>query len=139
MEVKVCKNCRGIFNDVKGDCFCPKCKETMGRTFQKVTQYIKEHDDASMAQVSANCNVSMSQIETWIKEEKIHTIDEQDVYSTCGSCNKPIASGNYCNLCKRQLIGGLKSAFDSDRAGRIAPTPHKNNQTQMRFISSKNN
>ena len=138
MEVKVCRNCRKLFNYMAGDCFCSACKEYMDRTFQEVSQYIKEHDGVSMAQVSANCNVSISLIETWIKEERLHTVDEQKVYSTCESCGKPIASGKFCNLCKQQILGGIKNALDSDRRGRIAPTTHKNSNLQMRFINNKN-
>ena len=138
MEVKVCRKCRNLFNYVVGDCLCSECKGYTDDAFQKVSKYIDEHDDVSMAQVSASCNVAMSQIETWIKEERLHTIDEQKIYSVCESCGKPIASGNFCNLCKRQLLGGIKNAFDSDRTGRVAPNTHKNGNLQMRFLNKKN-
>lgn len=132
MDVRVCDGCGSLFNYLVGDVLCPECKKKQEKIFQKVKDYIDEHKGATMKQISEECEVAMSQIKSWIREERLHAMDEKDAYFSCKTCGRAIASGDYCVLCKRQLLGELGEAFGMNKTqSRVA---RKKNTPRMRFI-----
>jgi len=113
--------------------------EKENEMFQKTNQYIAEHERAGMAQVSEECDIPVGQLEKWIKQERVHTVDEQKVYAICEGCGKPIPSGRFCALCKSHYIDGIKSSLEDDRRNSIRQEPVKRSGVQMRFLDRDRN
>lgn len=135
MELRTCEKCRRLFYYLAGDCFCTDCRKDVDAAFRKADLYVTGRHDTSIAQVSTECDISVPQIETWVKEEKLHTIDEQKVYSVCEGCGKRIPTGNFCKLCKYKLMNGIKSALDVEGVQDTEQKPSKSRHAQMRFVN----
>ena len=71
MEVKNCKGCGRLFNYMGGAPLCDACRKKLEEKFQKVKQYLDDHPDASVNQVSEDNDVSVKQIKQWIREERL--------------------------------------------------------------------
>lgn len=135
MEIKVCKKCKRLFNYVAGECFCMDCLEYVDKAFKRVNRYVTEHNEVSMDEASTDCNVPLVQVQTWIHEEKLHTVDEEKIYSTCEKCGKSIPSGNFCVLCKNEIIGEMKNAFEAEKVTLPVKSSRKRKSAQMRFLN----
>ncbi len=136
MDVKNCKKCGRIFNYALGPVICPACKESMEEKFQEVKKFIQQNGYASMNVVSEECDVETSQIQQWIREERLQFSDDSPIKVACESCGKMIGSGRFCEKCKNDMTRGLSSAMsrpntiqELDRnASRSA------NSNKMRFL-----
>ncbi len=124
MEVKVCKNCRRLFNYVYGPELCPDCskivskeneisagKETafmlrpLGREeedkFEKVKDYILAHPRASIVQIAEANDMLPTKLLDWVREDRLAFSDESaNAWFTCEKCGAKIKSGRFCCRCK---------------------------------------
>ena len=132
MEVRACSGCRRLFNYLAGEVLCPECKKKQETKFQEVRNYIDEHENVTMKQVSEDCEVTMSQIENWIREERLHVEDEENAYFYCENCGKTVHSGRYCSMCKRQLLNELGDALGMNKVQ--TRKKRKKDTPRMRFI-----
>ncbi len=137
MELKTCQKCKRLFYYIRGECLCKDCMEKVDELFEKATEYLTEHERARMMQISQECDIPAGQVKTWIKEERIHTVDEQKVYSICEGCGSRIPSGQFCTSCKSRYITGIKNALVSDQRNSAQKKPVKDKSVQMRFLSSR--
>ena len=70
MDVKNCRGCGRLFNYIGGGYFlCPACMEALDKKFQVVKKYIQDNPKATMTEISQDNDVSINQIERWIREE----------------------------------------------------------------------
>lgn len=136
MELKTCPECRRLFNYLTGDVVCPECKNRLEEEFCVVKEYITEHTGARMAQVAKDCEIALSQIKQWIREEKIHLSDEQEAYSSCERCGRPIPIGQFCNICQSQLLHEVENALKSDMPTNTMEKP-KREEPKIRFLDHR--
>lgn len=134
MELKTCQKCKKLFYYIRGDCLCKDCMEKVDEIFEKTSHYLEEHDHARVMQVSQDCDVPARQVKKWIKQERIHTVDEQEFYSICEGCGSLIPSGQFCAKCKSRYITDLKNALLSDQKNSTHPKPVRESSVQMRFL-----
>ncbi|RKI38287.1 flagellar protein [bacterium D16-51] len=132
MEIKTCRECRRLFNYLSGDNLCPECKKKLEKKFQEVKEYIRDHENVVINQISKDCKVSISQIKIWIREDRLHATDEESVCCHCENCGMSIPFGNFCNICKYQLINKIENAFEVDKLQK--DTKPKKDSPKMRFI-----
>lgn len=57
--------------------------------------------------IMKDCKVAMLQIKNWISEGRLHTADEKDICLHCKICGRAVLTGNFCNICKWQLLNDL--------------------------------
>lgn len=124
MEVRVCKNCRRLFNYIYGPELCPECIKLTSRDeiaransektarlkpaltedeekFERVRDYIMHHPRATIVQISEENGISPMKLLEWIREDRLEfSEDSKDAWFTCVSCGAKIKSGRYCNRCK---------------------------------------
>ncbi len=125
MELKVCKNCRRLFQYIYGPEICPDClknlshkepdkpEEELSNTnvtksinselelFDKVKEYIITHRKATISDISLAMDVPPKRLFEWIREERLEFSDDsRDAWFTCESCGAKIKSGRLCNRCK---------------------------------------
>ncbi len=134
MEVRNCRKCGRIFNYIGGMPICPACKEQTEKKFEIVKNYIRENPQAGIPDISKDCEVETSQIQQWIREERLVFADDSPVGIPCERCGAMIHSGKYCEKCKNELASGLSNSI----AKPTAPKPEAKKSTRdnpaMRFL-----
>ena len=115
MNVRNCRKCGRIFNYVVGPHICPACREALEADFQRVKEYIRENKGATISQVSEECNVEISQIHQWLKDERLELTEGSAITLQCETCGAPIMSGRYCDKCRHELAMGLNSVVHNAR------------------------
>ena len=137
MNVRNCRKCGRLFNYAMGAIMCPQCKEALEGKFKEVKKYIQDNPNCGIQEVARECDVEVSQIQQWLREERLEFTSDSVVVLNCESCGAPIRSGRYCDGCKGQLTNALKSVSSSMRkANEPAPTQKTDprDAARMRFL-----
>lgn len=111
MEVKNCRLCGKLFNHIGGMVVCPACKEELEKKYRQVKEYIQENKVATMSEISEVNNVSMQQINQWIREERLVFTDDSPIGIDCESCGRSIKTGRFCDNCKATMAKEMGNAF----------------------------
>lgn len=135
MEVKVCRNCKKLFQYITGPEMCPNCKQLEEELFQKVKAYLKENPGESMHIVSEETGVSVSLIEKFLRQGRLEVTPDSQIILTCEMCGKKITSGRFCDQCKNELKNHLNEA-KREMAASNAVKAHADEKEKMRFLKS---
>jgi hypothetical protein len=124
MEVKVCKNCRRLFNYIYGPELCSDCarlvtdsssevpkvekknafKSLFMEEEQKLDQvkdYVLNHPGATVVQIAEANEVSANQLLDWVREDRLEFSDDSEyAWFECATCGIKIKSGRYCFKCR---------------------------------------
>lgn len=124
MEVKVCKNCRRLFNYLYGPDLCPKCMQLVSEErvssekkmsgsiirpmvaeeeekYKQVKEYIINYPKATVSQIAEVNEIPPSKIFEWIRDERLEFSDDsQSAWFECEKCGAKIKSGRLCPNCK---------------------------------------
>lgn len=111
MDVRTCRSCGRLFNYLQGPPICPACKKRLEEKFIQVRDYIREHESASIQQISDDNEVSVKQIKQWIREERLAFSDKSPVGIECENCGAMIRTGRFCEHCKSTLATALKDMY----------------------------
>lgn len=134
MNVRNCRKCGKLFNYAIGPIVCPQCREGMEAKFKEVKAYIQSHPGCGTKEVSEECEVEISQIQQWLREERLEFSSDSMVQLSCESCGTMIRSGRFCDKCKNDLANGLRQSI---APAKKAPEPVKketSNTNKMRFL-----
>ena len=134
MDIRNCRNCGNIFNYLSGPIVCPACKESLEAKFQEVKLYIEEHPGVGIKQVSDACDVETSQIQQWLREERLEVTENSAIYLNCESCGAPIRSGRYCDKCRNNLTNGFKSVIRSSQPVQEPEKKKPDDKNKMRVL-----
>lgn len=134
MNVRNCRKCGRIFNYVAGPHICPACREAMEEDFQRVKAYIRDNNGATITQVAEDCEVEISQIQQWLREERLSLSEESGILLQCESCGAAITSGRYCDECRRKLATGLNNAVRPPQQKAPEPEKRQRDSDKMRFL-----
>lgn len=131
MNVTNCKGCGRLFNVLSTERLCPDCRRKIEDKFHSVKEYLDEHRNASINEVSEQCEVSVRQIKQWIREERLTFSEESMEGIECENCGRMIRTGRFCENCKTKLANTLQSAYGT-------PIPlreeKKDRTSRMRFL-----
>lgn len=124
MEVKVCKNCRKLFNYIYGPELCINCIKLIShgdiekadkQLFATIEPTLKEDEDmlvqvreyimanpkATILQISEINKLSPTKLFEWIREERLEfSEDSKYAWFECEKCGTKIKSGRLCVRCK---------------------------------------
>ena len=69
MDVRNCRGCGRLYNYIGGSYrnLCPDCVRKLEEKFDIVKDYIEENHSATMNQISEDCDVSVRQLEKWVR------------------------------------------------------------------------
>ena len=109
MNIKTCRKCGRMFNYITGMHICPACRELMEAKFQEVKEYIRDNKGAGIREVAEACDVEVSQINQWLREDRLELSADSAILINCESCGAPIRSGKYCDACRVKMTNGLNS------------------------------
>ena len=108
-NAKECTIChRLISTKFEGD-ICPACQEEM--LFSKVKEYIRSNPGVGIQDVAENCDVEPSQIQQWLREERLELTEGSAIYLQCEKGGAPIRSGRFCEKCKYEMSMDLQSVL----------------------------
>lgn len=132
MDVKNCKNCKRLFNYLGGEQICPACKEELEEKFAKVRDYVWDHKNATMEEISQENDVSVKQIKQWIREERLVFTDDSSMGIECENCGAMIKSGRFCEKCKAEMSSNLSTLIKKPKVEE--PVKKKKDGDRMRFL-----
>lgn len=133
MEIKNCKRCNRIFNYIAGKMICPACKDEMEAQFGGVKDYMSEHKNAGINEISENCGVTNNQIRQWIREERLTFGEDSPIGIDCEGCGTIIKSGRFCAKCKTDLTRGLLDLTKKEEPEQKNDL-RKSQSAKMRFL-----
>lgn len=135
MNVKNCRKCGRLFNYAMGPYICPQCREALEEKFKEVKKYIQDHPMVGIHEVSRECDVEVSQIQQWLREERLQFAEDSAITLNCESCGAPIRSGKYCDSCKAQLTSSLRSVMPQKPKPVEQPKKDPRDAARMRFLN----
>ena len=136
MEVRNCRGCGRLFNYIGGMGFlCPACMEQLEEKFQQVKKYIRDNPRATMQQVSEDNEVSVGQIERWVREERLAFAEDSPIGIACESCGVTIKTGRFCPACKDAMSKNLGSMYKED-APLSRQRAEARERAKMRFLDN---
>ena len=135
MNVVNCKKCGKLFNYIAGAQICPACKEQNEEKFKVVKKYIQENGHCSMQEVCEECDVEVSQIQAWIRQERLQFADDSPIRVPCEGCGRMIGSGRFCNKCKNQVTKNINDMMNKS-VEELKNEPRRSNSNRMRFLQN---
>jgi flagellar operon protein (TIGR03826 family) len=137
MEVRNCKSCGRLYNYIGGSYrnLCPDCINKIEDKFIEVKDYIQDHKNATMPEISSECDVRIEQIEHWIREERLYFSDDSPIGIACESCGVTIKSGRFCPACKTKMSNVLSDLYSDDSKNRKSEV--KRDSERMRLLSKE--
>ena len=122
MEIISCKECGKLFNFIRGQRICPACSRKLEDKFMEVKKYVREHPDVDVKELSEEMDVSVRQINRWVREERLVFSDK---------------TGRFCDKCKAELATGFRHAAGQDKRPAPQPAPRKSiADSRMRFLDN---
>ena len=134
MEARNCVRCKRLFQYVGGPPICPICKEKEEETFKVVKDYIYEHREANMVQVSNDTGVPAKIIEKFIRDGRLIITDDSPIFLQCEKCGADIKTGRFCDECSRSLSNEMRISSRQPEAPRET-TSDGPNKNKMHFLS----
>lgn len=134
MEVKVCAQCKRLFNYLSGPPICPGCKDKLEEKFLEVKLYIQDNPHDGISEVAKANDVQTSQIRRWIREERLSFSEESGIGIDCESCGKTIKTGRLCQACKDRLLSNVNTIYKADES--IVEKKHRE-AAKMRFLDKQ--
>ena len=131
MDVRNCRRCRKLFNYISGPLICPDCKEANEKKFYDVKEYIRDNPHVGVKEVAEAMEVSTSQIQQWIREERLQFAEDSNIALQCEKCGAKIYTGRYCENCKAKIANNLTKAFEAPVE---APKKKAKTGNKMRFM-----
>ncbi|MDO5293289.1 MAG: flagellar protein [bacterium] len=111
MDVRNCKSCGKLFNYFGGQQFCPICLNELEEKFKVIKDYIYDHPEADVQEISTEFQVGIPIIHRWIREERLSFSENSAIGLECEGCGVTIKTGRFCKKCKNDLTHGFANAF----------------------------
>lgn len=134
MDIRPCKSCKRLFNYFTGPGICPTCVDKLEDKFQEVKEFIRSNSSASLQEVSEANDVSVKQLKTWVREERLKFSDDSPVGIECMDCGTMIKYGKYCDICKGKVLNNLSQAIRTEPVAKVQKP--KSNGNRMRFLDN---
>lgn len=138
MDIRNCRKCGRIFQySGSGPVICENCRKAAEAEFQKVSDYIRDNPGASITQVAEDNEVSVQQIQQWVREERLEFSKDSGVTFQCEKCGAPIRTGRFCANCKASMANELGEAYPKPKAA-LAQPKKRSERDAMRFMGQNN-
>ena len=134
MEIVACKSCGKLFNFLAGERICPACKTKLEDKFVEVKKYVRENPNIDIAELSEAMDVTVRQINRWVREERLVFSEDSPIGLPCESCGITIKTGRFCDKCKTELAIGFRHAADADKKEPEKLVRKTATNNKMRFL-----
>lgn len=139
MEVRNCKFCGKLFNYIGGPPVCAGCKEELEKKYTQVKEFVRENKSATMYEIAEGNDVSMQQINQWVREERLVFTDDSPIGIDCESCGRSIKTGRFCDMCKNTLTNDIGNAFRSMPSKENDAIKAAKERARMRYLDNNKN
>lgn len=137
MEIMSCSSCGNLFNYIRGMRICPACQKKLEDKFIEVKAYVRENPNVDIKTLSREMEVSIAQINRWVREERLVFSEDSPIGIPCESCGATIKTGRYCDSCKAQLANGLREAAGLNKKPQgVSMQPRRSTDNKMRFLDN---
>lgn len=136
MEVKNCKLCGKLFNYIGGVPVCPGCKEELEKKYTQVKEYVRDNRKASMYEIAEANEVTIQQINQWIREERLVFTDDSPIGIDCESCGRSIKTGRFCDNCKNAMVKDMGNAFKNSQPKENDAIKAAKERARMRYLDN---
>lgn len=83
---------------------CPACSEKYESDFRLIREYLYDNPNRNIAEVSEATGVSAEKIKIYLRNDRLEAVNNKNAaLLDCKKCGKPIATGIYCEECRREL------------------------------------
>ena len=136
MDVRNCRQCGRLFNYIGGSYrnLWPNCVEGIEEKKGDGKEDIEENKTASIGAISEACDVSVKQLEQWIREERLAFADDSPIGIACEVCGATIKSGKYCENCKNSLASQFGNMYKNNKESAPATNKNPRDSARMRFL-----
>ena len=134
MNVRNCRKCGKMFNYVMGPMICPACRDALEEKFKEVKTYIQDHKNVGIKEVARECDVEVSQIQQWLREERLQLSEGSRIQLHCENCGCDILSGRFCEKCKNSMANSFSQSIKPKEAPPVQKKETKESP-RMRFLS----
>lgn len=124
-----CRKCGKLFQRTGIGLICQDCEKALEEKYQEVKEYLREHNAATVVEVSKEMDVSVEQIKKWVRQERLYFNDPESIGIDCLMCGRPISKGKYCSKCKEKVTNRLNSAYKKEK-----PASVQKDGDKMRFL-----
>lgn len=140
MDVRNCRTCGKLFNYIGGQYrhLCPACAEALEDKFVEVKNYIEDNKDAQLTVISQECDVSVRQIEQWVREERLTFSDDSPIGIACEGCGATIKSGRLCDNCRTALASQFSNVYHKEKPKpSMEAKKSEYDKARMRFLENR--
>lgn len=134
MDVRNCRKCHTIFNYIAGPQICPQCRAKIEEKFQEVKKYVYTNKGATITQIAADCEVEISQLQAWIREERLVFSEDSPIGIDCEVCGAQIKTGRFCSKCKADMANTLNSAVKKPKSPQMPNLLRDKDSAKMRYL-----
>jgi uncharacterized protein (UPF0212 family) len=134
MEVKNCRECTRLFNYIGGARLCPECKVKFEEKFAEVKRFVEDNRNVSVQRVSEEMDVSVAQINQWVREERLIFAEGSVAMIYCDGCGTAIRTGRFCDACKRTMVNSFSSMYQKPTQKMPAKSSKGDEKDRMRFL-----
>lgn len=110
-----CPKCGKFIPERKdGELLCKACEAQEASPYQRVRDYVYNHQGASIIEVSEATGVSKGLILQYLKEDRISLMDDKSLLPRCEGCGRVVDRGHLCDECKKAALrkGDTKALSD---------------------------
>ncbi len=140
MDLATCKVCKRLFRNLGSSPICPDCKEELEAKFLEARNFVEENPGANLKQIARACDVKTSQVQEWIKEERLVFEADSPNKVPCEHCGAMIRSGHLCEACQRaksEIIHDISMSFMKPVQQERKKEDVVDGKNRMRFIDHR--
>lgn len=138
MGLENCTRCGRVFNRITRD-VCPECVADEDRTYKRITAYLHEHPESSVAEVARATETEESRVLEFVRAGRLAL--KSGV--ACERCGEPITTGRLCDRCAREVSAAMRGEGRPEGTtgakGTPDPSAHKNRMHTADFIRRRLN
>ncbi|MCL2616816.1 MAG: hypothetical protein FWD96_04135 [Defluviitaleaceae bacterium] len=114
MNVKNCPECGKMYMQNSFG-MCDACRLGEEAGFQAIKDYISEHPNSTVIEVSQETGVRINRIMGYIREGRLMATPGMASDITCRSCGKAVEKGNFCDSCTVKMNNTIKEMYEDNK------------------------
>lgn len=93
---------------------CPNCYKEIEEEYLRCSEYLREHKQVNMYELSEETDVTVKQITKFIQEGRISIADNPNIGYKCETCDTNIREGRFCKECSERLNRSIKRVLEEE-------------------------
>ncbi len=137
-NLRICRKCRRMFEYMNiGYGLCPECTKLDNKIFQKVKDYLMDHNTATARQISMALDISEHTIYQYLRDGRIEIPENSPIFIKCENCHADIRYGRYCPECVVKMKKELNKGTIAIDLYEVGERPKSNDSAVMHTYEGK--